>query len=279
MPQERDLFANFERMRREMDELFGNALDRGLAPRRRGGFSPAVDVYYASDPPRAVVRADLAGIDPDAVQLEVRGRELVLSGHRETESPSDDRVTSSSRSSAAPSGASSPSARTSTPTPPTPRTRTDPDRRTAAQPARAPAHRPHPRVRAVTAVEGELPEGLPDRLPVLPLRDTVTYPDTLTPLAVGQDRSIQLVNDVLTGDRMLVMLGSKDPDLETPGRTSCTPSASPASSHACSRCRRQPADPRPGRPAREDRGVGGRGALPRRAASPSCPTSSTKGRS
>jgi HSP20 family protein len=66
MPQERDLFANFERMRREMDELFGDVLDRGLAPRRRGGFSPAVDVYYASDPPRAVVRADLPGIDPTA---------------------------------------------------------------------------------------------------------------------------------------------------------------------------------------------------------------------
>ena len=69
----------------------------------------------------------------------------------------------------------------------------------------------------MTAVDGELPDGLPDKLPVLPLRDTVTYPDTLTPLAVGQERSIQLVNDVLTGDRMLVMLGSKDPDLETPG--------------------------------------------------------------
>ena len=63
----------------------------------------------------------------------------------------------------------------------------------------------------------EVPPRLPETLPVLPLRDTVTYPDTLTPLAVGQDRSIQLVNDVLTGDRMLVMLGSKDPELETPG--------------------------------------------------------------
>jgi HSP20 family protein len=93
MPQERDLFANFERMRREMDELFGDVLDRGLAPRRRGGFSPAVDVYYASDPPRAVVRADLPGIDPDAVQLEIQGRELVLSGHREADGPpADDRV-------------------------------------------------------------------------------------------------------------------------------------------------------------------------------------------
>jgi ATP-dependent Lon protease len=63
----------------------------------------------------------------------------------------------------------------------------------------------------------ELPLALPGRLPVLPLRDTVTYPDTLTPLAVGQERSIQLVNDALVGDRMLVMLGSKDPDMDTPG--------------------------------------------------------------
>jgi HSP20 family protein len=91
MASEKDLFANFERMRREMDELFGDVLDRGLSPRRRGGFSPAVDVYYASDPPRAVVRADLAGIDPDQVQLEIRGRELVLSGHRDPQG-GDDRV-------------------------------------------------------------------------------------------------------------------------------------------------------------------------------------------
>jgi HSP20 family protein len=91
MAQERDLFANFERMRREMDELFGDVLDRGLSPRRRGGFSPAVDVYYASDPPRAVVRADLAGIDPGEVQLEIRGRELILSGHRDPQG-GDDRV-------------------------------------------------------------------------------------------------------------------------------------------------------------------------------------------
>ncbi len=82
MPPERDLFANFERMRREMDELFGDVFDRGLAPRRRGGFSPAVDVYYVDGPPRAVVRADLAGIDPGDVELEIRGRELILAGHR-----------------------------------------------------------------------------------------------------------------------------------------------------------------------------------------------------
>jgi ATP-dependent Lon protease len=58
---------------------------------------------------------------------------------------------------------------------------------------------------------------LPETLPVLPLRDTVTYPDTLTPLAVGQERSIRLVNDVLGGSRMLAMVTSRDPELEAPG--------------------------------------------------------------
>ena len=78
MASERDLFANFERMRRQMDELF----DRRLAPQRRGGFSPEVDVYYTGDPPRAVVRADLAGIDPTEIELKISGRELTLSGNR-----------------------------------------------------------------------------------------------------------------------------------------------------------------------------------------------------
>src|SRR5262245_59975471 len=87
MASEKDLFANFERMRREMDELLGSPRDRGLA--RRGGFSPAVDVYYSSDPPRAVVRADLAGIDPSEVSLEIRGRALILTGHRDPEAGED----------------------------------------------------------------------------------------------------------------------------------------------------------------------------------------------
>ncbi len=61
------------------------------------------------------------------------------------------------------------------------------------------------------------PPRVPARLPVLPLRDTVTFPDTLTPLAVGQERSVRLVNDVLGGDRMLAMVASRDPELESPG--------------------------------------------------------------
>jgi ATP-dependent Lon protease len=58
---------------------------------------------------------------------------------------------------------------------------------------------------------------LPGTLPVLPLRETVPLPDTLTPLAIGQERSIQLVNDALAGSRMLVMVASRKPELEQPG--------------------------------------------------------------
>ncbi len=57
---------------------------------------------------------------------------------------------------------------------------------------------------------------LPEILPVLPLRDTVTFPDTLIPLAVGQERSVQLVNDALGGNRLLAMVASRRPELEVP---------------------------------------------------------------
>jgi ATP-dependent Lon protease len=60
-------------------------------------------------------------------------------------------------------------------------------------------------------------EPLPDALPVLPLRETVTFPETLTPLAVGQERSIKLVNDVLGASRTLAMVASRDPEKEEPG--------------------------------------------------------------
>jgi HSP20 family protein len=77
----RDLFANFERMRREIDELFGDVFERQTGLRGRG-FSPKVDVFYTDDPPRAVVKADLAGVDIQDVGLEIRGRQLVISGER-----------------------------------------------------------------------------------------------------------------------------------------------------------------------------------------------------
>jgi HSP20 family protein len=81
MPPSRDLFAGFERMRREIDELFGDVFERSTGL-RGGGFSPSVDVYYSDDPPRAVVKAELAGICIEDVSLEIRGRQLLIYGER-----------------------------------------------------------------------------------------------------------------------------------------------------------------------------------------------------
>ena len=68
-------------MRREIDELFGDVFDRsGMGPGR--AFTPEVDVYYCGQPPRAIVKAELAGIDVDEVSLEIRGRQLIIQGER-----------------------------------------------------------------------------------------------------------------------------------------------------------------------------------------------------
>ena len=71
----------------------------------------------------------------------------------------------------------------------------------------------------IPSVDGERAEAepqLPQALPVLPLRDTVAFPDTMLPLAIGQERSIQLVDDALAGNRMLVMVASTEPEVEQP---------------------------------------------------------------
>ena len=44
----------------------------------------------------------------------------------------------------------------------------------------------------------------------------VAYPGTLTPLAVGQERSIRLIDDVLSGDRMLALVASREPEVDEP---------------------------------------------------------------
>ena len=92
MASERDLFANFERMRREMDELFGDVFGGAGRSISRGAFSPSVDVYYVADPPRAVVRAELAGIRASEIELEIRGRELILAGQRRPADADEERL-------------------------------------------------------------------------------------------------------------------------------------------------------------------------------------------
>ena len=73
-------------------------------------------------------------------------------------------------------------------------------------------------------VELELPETphvddveIPRTLPVLPLKETVVFPDSATPLAIGQERSIQLIDDVVARDGKLALVTVRNPEVEQPG--------------------------------------------------------------
>src|SRR5262245_30816631 len=52
---------------------------------------------------------------------------------------------------------------------------------------------------------------IPDPLPVLPLREAVVFPLTAVPLAVGQPRSITLVDEVMRGNRLLALIAQRTP--------------------------------------------------------------------
>jgi ATP-dependent Lon protease len=57
----------------------------------------------------------------------------------------------------------------------------------------------------------------PAALPVLPLKETVVFPQSMSPLAIGQERSVRLIDDVVAGDRLLALVATRDGSIESPG--------------------------------------------------------------
>ncbi|HEX7035130.1 MAG TPA: endopeptidase La [Pseudomonadales bacterium] len=56
------------------------------------------------------------------------------------------------------------------------------------------------------------------KLPVLPLKNTVVYPQIIVPLAVGRTMSLAAVNSALDHGRELVTVAQRDPDEQRPER-------------------------------------------------------------
>lgn len=59
------------------------------------------------------------------------------------------------------------------------------------------------------SVEPEL--ALPEKLSVLPLRDVVLFPGTVYPLLIGRSSSLKVIEDVIDGEKLLLMLTQKNP--------------------------------------------------------------------
>jgi HSP20 family molecular chaperone IbpA len=73
---------DIDRLQGEIEELFA---DLWQVPRFTGirhGFRPAVDCYVTDDPPQLVVVVELAGIDPDSVEIAIVDRALTIAGQR-----------------------------------------------------------------------------------------------------------------------------------------------------------------------------------------------------
>ena len=62
---------------------------------------------------------------------------------------------------------------------------------------------------------GDLLE-IPERLPILPSRDTAAFPGTVMPLQISRERSKRVLDLALAGDRLVAVVAQRSPTTEDP---------------------------------------------------------------
>jgi len=59
-------------------------------------------------------------------------------------------------------------------------------------------------------------EKVPEKLPILPLRNNVLFPGVVIPITVGRDKSIKLIQDAYKGNKIIGVVSQKDSSIEEP---------------------------------------------------------------
>ena len=59
-------------------------------------------------------------------------------------------------------------------------------------------------------------EKVPEKLPILPLRNNVLFPGVVMPITVGRDKSIKLIQDAYKGNKIIGVVSQKDSSIEEP---------------------------------------------------------------
>ena len=217
MAESRDI----KRLIHEVDELFNNIAQMPRLVAHRRAFRPPVDVFRTDEPPTITVVAELAGVQPDDVELEVVEGGVVITGTRSHHAPTrrtyqcmeiiqgDVRTSCRYRRSRRFRGGDGKLRR-----------RTSHDcaaYRESLERSRAGAYIDYTPVsepeQDIETPEG-LTEGLPDSLPILPLRESVVFPESIAPLAIGQERSVRLVDDAVEGNRMIALVAKRETEGE-----------------------------------------------------------------
>jgi ATP-dependent Lon protease len=57
---------------------------------------------------------------------------------------------------------------------------------------------------------------MPDELPILPLRDTVLFPNSFMPLAVARESSVRLIDEAISGGKVIGVFTQRDASVEEP---------------------------------------------------------------
>jgi ATP-dependent Lon protease len=57
---------------------------------------------------------------------------------------------------------------------------------------------------------------IPNRLPILPLRGTVLFPELILPIMVGRKKSVKLIDEAMEGDRIIGVVTQHSSDTEDP---------------------------------------------------------------
>jgi ATP-dependent Lon protease len=62
------------------------------------------------------------------------------------------------------------------------------------------------------------PLAIPSELPILPLRDTVLFPNSFMPLAVARESSVRLIDDAIANGKLIAVFTQRDASVEEPGQ-------------------------------------------------------------
>ena len=65
---------------------------------------------------------------------------------------------------------------------------------------------------------GDRPLSIPSELPILPLRDTVLFPNSFMPLAVARESSVRLIDDAIANGKLIAVFTQRDATVEEPGQ-------------------------------------------------------------
>src|SRR5262245_64601973 len=70
---------------------------------------------------------------------------------------------------------------------------------------------------------GERSYTVPAEVPVLPLRDTVLFPNSFMPLAVARESSVKLIDEAIAGGKLVGVFTQREPTHEEPAQADLYP--------------------------------------------------------